>query len=101
MRMISFLLTRVIAQRTLLAATIGTGMFFCLLLFVFCFSGVHILRFVQKTPTNKKTPLAQPKKAPEEKEKQTPSQEPVYYIVERKQRRSKPRYGEPKEFRFK
>ena len=99
--MISFLLTRVIAQRTLLAATIGAGMFFCLLLFVFCFSGVHILRFVQKTPTNKKTPLAQPQKAPEEKEKQTPSQEPVYYIVERKQRRSKPRYGEPKEFRFK
>ena len=102
MRIISFVLTRVIAQYPLLAATIGAGVFFCFLLFAFCFSGVHILRFTQQTTNKTKTTSSQPKKPPEvEKEKQTPSQEPVYYIVERKQRRNKPRYGEPKEIRFK
>ena len=44
--------------------------------------------FEKKTVEEKKAPAERP-------------QEPIYYIVERKTRRAKPSYGEPKEIRFK
>ena len=78
------------------------GFLWLLLLFVFCFLGVHILKLalLGRTAPSKK---ASPPQA-EKEEKKTPAekpQEPVYYIVERKTRRAKSTYGEPKEIRFK
>ena len=45
-------------------------------------------------PKNEEKP--EEKKAPPEKQA-----EPIYYIVERKTRRAKPAYGEPKQINFK
>lgn len=85
----------------LLASTIGNGILCTLFLFLFCFIGIHVLHFVQKfsSPVQKRIGL---EKKPPDTQKQAPpnSAEPVYYIVERKQRRKKPR-GEAREFRFK
>lgn len=85
----------------LLSARAVGGAFCLIFLFSFCFVCVHILKcakigFFQ----SRKTPDAPPKK--EEKEKApAPPQEPIYYIVEKKRTRAKPKYGEPKEIRFK
>ncbi|MBO5027321.1 MAG: hypothetical protein IJY63_00715 [Clostridia bacterium] len=73
------------------------------LLFLLCFVGVHAAKFAVRgwrlydrsqpqnpTKNQEKPPAPQP----------TPV-EPIYYIVEKKRRRSRPSYGEPKEIRFK
>lgn len=81
------------------------GIFWSLLLFFLCFIGVHIGKLARLGTLYRKPPAKEPEKpAPpaETKEKAPASaQEPVYYIVERKKKRAKPQYGEPKEIRFK
>ena len=79
--------------------------------FLLCFFMVHVAMLTKRgwqvstkpttktaTPTTTQKPIEPEKKAPATA---TPAQEPIYYIVERKQTRKKSRYGEPKEFRFK
>ena len=97
-------------QRALLAPTTShillsakaVGGVFCLLfLFIFSFISVHILKCAKiGFFAHRKANTPPPKK--EEKEKApAPPQEPIYYIVERKRTKTKPKYGEPKEIRFK
>ena len=71
------------------------GGFYLLLLFSFCFSCVHLIAYLLSKKQSKSPP-------PEpEKEKAPPAKqaEPVYYIIERKKRRAKTQYGEPKEIK--
>jgi uncharacterized membrane protein len=75
------------------------GFFLTLLLFIVCFVGVNIIMFARIgwEHQHKKTeepPKTEEKKAPVEKE-------PIYYIVERKTKRAKTGYGEPKQINFK
>ena len=82
------------------------GLLFFVLLFALCLIGVHILQLAKLgwfTLHNEKLP-PKPTPPPPKQEKQAPAkppQEPVYYIVERKTRRPKTSYGEPKQINFK
>lgn len=70
------------------------------LLFALCFVGVHAAKFAVsgwQFYDGKKAPSKPP--SPPKTESKPP--EPIYYIVEKKRRRSKPIYGDPKEIRFK
>jgi hypothetical protein len=106
----TFGMTTLFFARGLLACKISTlilsvravGGAFCLIfLFSFSFLCVHILKcakigfFQSRKKTDSDTKKEEKEKAP------APPQEPVYYIVEKKRARSKPKYGEPKEIRFK
>jgi hypothetical protein len=83
------------------------GIFWSILLFALCFFGVHIAKLAHLGQLYRKNPPPEkddkPTSPPAEPEKKAPApaQEPVYYIVERKKKRAKPQYGEPKEIRFK
>ncbi len=79
------------------------GGLWLILLFGFCFLGVHIAKLAKLGwSQSKKTPPPKPEAKQEPpKEKQAPKAEPVYYIVERKKRPPKNTYGEPKPFQFK
>jgi hypothetical protein len=93
MQNISFLLlsnTYILALR---------GGFFLVLLFSFCFLCVHLITYLASKQKNTPPP---PEQEPEKEKAPAVSQpEPVYYIVERKKKRAKTQYGEPKEIRFK
>lgn len=108
-----------------------SGIFWLAFLFILCFAGVHIVRLarmswqfqkgrgdtaVKKAPSAddarpRETPGQQngPVQAPPLKERREtpppqtaqPSPEPVYYIVERKRKRSRDSYSAPKEIKFK
>ena len=88
----------------LLSAYAVGGIFSLLFLFILCFVCVHILKcakigFAQhKKPTDPPTPPTPPK---EDVKKAPAPQEPVYYIVERKRTRAKPKYSEPRQIQFK
>ena len=89
--------------QNLLAVSPIIGFVWITLLFGFCFLGVHILKLARIGWNAPKT-QAPPQHTGEEKkeEKKTPAkEEPIYYIVERKTRRAKTSYTEPKEIRFK
>jgi hypothetical protein len=72
------------------------GGFFLILLFSFCFLCVHLIVYLLPKKQSKTPPIET------EKEKAPPvtQAEPIYYIVERKKRRAKPQYSEPKEIKF-
>ena len=78
------------------------GLFLTLFLFLTVFillHGVKLAVIGWKTQTKKPEPT---KKTPEpKKEEPATVSEPVYYIVEKKQRRTKPSYSAPQEIRFK
>ena len=75
------------------------GFFLTLLLFTLCFIGVHILLLARiGWNTQQKTTNEPPKT---EEKKPLPEKEPIYYIVERKTKRAKASYGEPKQINFK
>ena len=80
-----------------------SGLLLSCFLFALCFFCAHLAKFAKIGWDASHTPDSPPEKKEEAKEKKTPAkeQEPVYYIVERKTRRKKPSYGEPKEIRFK
>ena len=76
-----------------------------LLLFLISFAIVHLAKYAkigwqarETPPKIEPPPQAEP---PKKEEKPAPSSEPIYYIVERKKARTKHRYSEPREIRFK
>ena len=82
------------------------GLFWSVFLFALCFACIHIAKLARlgalyRKSTSQKPP--EPPNPPEKEKEKAPAsaQEPVYYIVERKKKRAKPQYGEPKEIRFK
>jgi len=93
-----------ITLHTLLISA-GLGFVWLILLFLFCFCGVHGIRLAKYGWTyqrqKEKSPPPKPPEAPKEERAPTQTQEPVYYIVEKKRTRQKAKYGEPKEIRFK
>ena len=98
--------TYTVRMNTLLISLPVKGMLWTVLLFLVCFFGTHVLilarlgwEYQQRDtppPTENKEEKAEEKKAPPEKQA-----EPIYYIVERKTRRAKATYGEPKQINFK
>lgn len=86
----------------LLAAGID-GFFHLLFLLIFCFVGTHLILLARigwlHQTKQEKNADDEPKNA--ENKAPAPSQEPIYYIVERKTKRAKSSYGTPKQFRFK
>ena len=75
------------------------GLLFTLLLFLVCLLGVHIIMLARIgwETQHKKT-----EEPPNPEEKKPPTErEPIYYIVERKTKRAKASYGEPKQINFK
>ncbi len=89
--------------KNLLLVSPVVGFVWIALLFDFCFLGVHILKLARIGWKAPKTQSDQPQEKEEKKEeKKAPApQEPIYYIVERKTRRAKSSFKEPKEIRFK
>ena len=95
-----------VRMNILLIALAIKGMLWTILLFCVCFIGTHVIilarlgwEFQQRA-----TPPEPAKREEKTEEKKTPTEkqtEPIYYIVERKTRRSKPTYGEPKQINFK
>ena len=85
----------------LLAASAVGGAFCLLFLFALVFVCVHILKCAKigwRKGKKKSIDTAQENTA---KEKAPAPPEPIYYIVEKKRTRTKPKYGTPKEIRFK
>lgn len=75
------------------------GLLFTLLLFTVCLLGVHTILLAR---IGWKTQRKNPDEAPKPEEKKPPvEREPIYYIVERKTKRAKASYGEPKQINFK
>ena len=79
------------------------GFLLVALLFTICFVGVHLLIFARiGWEFQRQKPEDKPEEKPKEEEKQPPQErEPIYYIVERKTKRAKKSYGEPKQINFK
>ena len=89
---------------SLLAHNAIAGAFFIVLLFLFCFLCVHVVKYAKiGWQTQRKAPPKAPPAPPQTPKEEKPAQnsEPIYYIVERKKARSKHRYSEPREIRFK
>ena len=90
----------------LLATHTALGIVCAVLLFVLCFSLVHLARLVkfgwkyQAQNQEKPTRTTEQKPAQEQPKPKQETPAPVYYIVERK-RKAKPSYTEPKQIRFK
>ncbi len=74
----------------------GLGFLYTACLFLFCLAVVHLVKLARigYRTLGKKLP-------PEKPKRQKPEKEPVYFIVERKKKRSKPEYTEPKRISFK
>ena len=95
----------ILSQNQLLTNTALSGIGLTVFLFLLCFLIVHFFVLAKigwqtrQQTTNQNDPPAQ-KETPAPKEKE---REPIYYIVERKRTRARPKttYSEPKEFRFK
>lgn len=94
-------------MNALLIRPIAMGAIWLSLLFTFCFLGVHIAQLAKIGWKHLSAPSAEPNKPqnqPAAPDKKAPApqtaQEPVYYIVERKKKRPKTNYGEPKPIRF-
>lgn len=97
-------LSRFSTYSSLLTAQAIGGFFGVVLIFALCFFAIHIVRYAKLTWQEKrpeKPPAEEKEEEKPEEKAPAPPQEPVYYIVERKQRRAKPKYSEPKEIRFK
>ena len=89
-------------MNTLLLALPVKGFLWFLLIFALCFVGVHVLQLARVGWEYKKEKIKKPPAEPPKEEKKAPAvQEPVYYIVERKTRRAKSAYTEPKRIQFK
>lgn len=81
-----------------LLSVFPVGALSLILLFALCFLLIHTIKLIKLGwQTQRKQP---PVKEKAEEKAPAPTQEPVYYIVERK-RRTKSSYGEPKRINFK
>ncbi len=74
----------------------GYGALYTVCLFLLCIICVHAVKLVRigYRTLRKKLP-------PDPPPKQKTEPEPVFYLVERKKKRPKPEYSEPKRFQFK
>lgn len=97
----------VLMKYSILIATPFWGIFWLVILFIFCFLFVHTARLARlglKYRAEKNTQNTDEKKPDtptEKKEAPAPqTQEPIYYIVERK-KKARASYSEPKQIRFK
>ena len=83
------------------------GGIWLIVVFCFCFLTVHIVKLARMGwDANAEQKKKNVQAAKKEEPKPTPTApastpEPVYYIVERKKKRTKASYTEPKEIRFK
>ena len=77
------------------------GFFYTLILFAFCFLSVYVVQLAHIGWKQQHTPPPPEEKPKEEEKKPSENREPIYYIVERKTKRAKPTYGEPKQINFK
>lgn len=77
----------------------ASGVFWLIMLFAFCFFFVHLVLYAKAgwdaVHRKKPTPTEKPKDAQPEKKP-----EPVYYIVEKKKKRPKSTFSEPREIHF-
>ncbi|MBQ8374673.1 MAG: hypothetical protein IJX98_03735 [Clostridia bacterium] len=73
------------------------GALWLLFFFAFCFFAVHCVRYFAKPKQKSKQ---QPDQTPPPKAQETPSPQPVYYIVEKKSKRPKAKYSDPKQIHF-
>ena len=79
-----------------LLAVQWTGCVYVLILLFFCFIAVHIFKLAHiGYRARKNLPAEKPR--PEK----PPEQEPVYYIVEKKKKRVRTEYSDPKRISFK
>lgn len=87
----------------LLAARVVGGVFCLIFLFVLVFVCVHILKCAKIgwLKHRKKQHDESAEKPPQKEKAPASPPEPIYYIVEKKRVRTKPKYSEPKEIRFK
>ena len=76
----------------------GQGFLYAVILLLVCIIVVHIVKLARLgyRTLGKKLPAEKPKKQAAKR-----GQEPVYFIVERKKKRPKPEYTEPKRIQFK
>ena len=74
----------------------GQGLLYTLIIFLFCVIVVHavLLARIGYRTLQKKLPPEPPKEAPKPTES-------VYYIVEKKKKRAKSQYDDPREIKFK
>ena len=86
---------------TLLLSLPTKGGLLLLFLFVVCFLGVHFFKLALAGVESFQSILPKEEKEEEKKAPAEQPQEPIYYIVEKKTRRVKSSYSEPKEIRFK
>lgn len=97
------------------------GILWILVLFVLCFAAVHAgklallgwqayrhgaasegnEREAAETQETKRSSEERSEKSSEEKSEPTPEPQPVYYLVEKKRVKQKPKYDEPKRIDFK
>lgn len=97
-----YLLQRKTLQLLSVNAVGGAGLLVCL--FLFCFLCVHIVVLTKlgwDTQTKKVSNAPPPKEEKKAPETKTTPPEPIYYIVEKKRGKTRSKYSEPKEFRFK
>ena len=101
-------------MNTLLTTPLFGG-FLLLILFACCFLLVHFILLIKigwkyhtenAVQNAKKQPIEKNEKPSEKPRENTPqatpnAPQPVYYIVEKKRKKTKSYYSEPKEFRFK
>ncbi len=97
----------VLMKNAILTTTPFWGIFWLIILFIFCFLFVHTARLarlgLRYRAEKNATPAEEKPPEPKEEKKQAPAQttqEPIYYIVERK-KKTRASYSEPKQIRFK
>ena len=79
------------------------GILWLILLFLLSFALVHVIKLalIGWNAQKKKNEPPPKKQPPAPKPEPTSPPEPIYYIVEKRQRRPKTNYGEPKQINFK
>ena len=93
-------------MKNCLLGAAARGAFWLAFIFVVCFLSVHLVRLAKIGWNHQKNRTVPPEKPKSERPDPPPKPEerppePVYYIVERKRKRSRDSYSSPKEIKFK
>lgn len=81
----------------LLISSQASGAIYSVVILLICFVVAHVVKLVSLGYRARKRPPAKEEPPPEPK----PEPEPIYYIVEKKKKRAKAEYSEPKRISFK
>lgn len=99
-----FLYTVLMFTSVLLISAPLKGSLLFILFFLLSFVGVHLTKLVRfgwkNVQPKKQTPAPKPQESPKE-QAPTKTQEPVYYVIERKRKKPKTTYSEPRQITFK